>query len=155
MNQKKLSGVLILAGAMAALGMAFLFYIVPAYLQLRGRNALYSLTHMAIGVPYMIALWNYFRICQNIGRDRSFCRENALRMDRIAMLLFLASGLWTVLLVAILLLSRDAGSDYTAIILVEDGLALVATLAVALVAKMMALLVSRANHLQEENDLTI
>ena len=154
MNQRKLAKVLMFAGALAVAGVAFMLYALPLALLIRGRGTLYSLTHMALGVPYMAALWQYFRICKNIGDDRSFCMENARRMDAVAGLLFLDSGLWAALL-ALQLLSGGAVSGYAAIVVIEIVLALMATLAVGLVAKMMALLVGRSSRLQEENDLTI
>ena len=144
-----------LAGGLAVIGVAFLLYVMPAYLLIQGRSALYSFTQMALGIPYMAALWHYFRICKNIGDDRSFCPENARRMDTIAKLLFLAVGLWAAMLIAMLLSSGGAITGYALVSFVEVSLTLMATLAVGLVAKMMALLVGRASRLQEENDLTI
>ena len=155
MNQRRLSRVLILAGALAVAGVAFMLYAVPVYLFMLGRGAMYSITHMALGIPYMAALWQYFRICKNIGDDRSFTPENARRLDVIAKLLFLATALWAAMLLLILLSSGGAVAGYALISCVEIGLTLMATLAVGLVAKMMALLVGRASRLQEENDLTI
>ena len=155
MSQRKLSMVLMLAGGLAVIGVAFLLYIMPAFLLVYGGSPLYSLTQMALGVPYMAALWHYFRICKNIGDDRSFCPENARRMDIIAKLLFLASGLWALMLIAMLLVRGGAITGYELVSFVEVLLTLMATLAVGLVAKMMALLVGRASRLQEENDLTI
>ena len=144
-----------LAGGLAVAGVAFMLYVLPVVLLIRGRSALYSLTQMALGVPYMAALWQYFRICKNIGDDRSFTPENARRLDVIAKLLFLATGLWAAMLIAVLLASGGAVTGYALVSLVQIGLTLMATLAVGLVAKMMALLVGRASRLQEENDLTI
>ena len=155
MNQRKLSGILMLAGAIAVLGLAFLFYVYPVYLLLFWRERVPSgIAHMAMGVPYMIAMWHYFRICKNIGDDRSFCPDNARRLESIAVLLFLASGMWAAALVVVLT-STGPLAGYNLLILVETLLALMATFAVGLVAKMMALLVGRASRLQEENDLTI
>ena len=144
-----------LAGGLAVAGVAFMLYVMPVYLLIRGGSAPYSLTHMALGLPYMAALWHYFRICNNIGDDRSFCPENARRMDIIAKLLFLATGLWAAMLIVILLSCGGAITGYALVSFVEILLTLMATLAVGLVAKMMALLVGRASRLQEENDLTI
>ena len=144
-----------LAGALAVAGVAFMLYVLPVYLLILGRSALYSLTHMALGIPYMAALWQYFRICKNIGDDRSFTPENARRLDVIAKLLFLATGLWAAMLLLIRLFSGGAVAGYMLVSLVEIGLTLMATLAVGLVAKVMALLLRRASRLQEENDLTI
>ena len=151
-----------LAGALAVAGVAFMLYALPVALMIRGRSAAYALTHMALGIPYMAALWQYFRICRNIGDDRSFCPENARRMNHIARLLFLATALWAAGLILIPLLGGiDEVSGYITLafgpmaLYVRMALALLATLAVGLVAKMMALLVGRASRLQEENDLTI
>ncbi len=165
MNQRKLSRVLTLAGAMALLGVIFLFYGLPAYwllLRAAGAPAWLAAGLMLLGLPYLFALNHYFRICANIGADRSFCRENAKRMDAIAKLLFLAAALWIIAAILTALLgggrapSGYATAPFGALALyVRMGLALLASLAVGLVAKMMALLVGRATRLQEENDLTI
>ena len=156
MNQRKLSRVLMLAGGIAALGLIFLFYIYAVYLLLFWKERIpNAIGHMALGIPYMIALWHYFRICGNIGNDRSFCVENAQRMNAIARLLFIASGMWAAALIAVVLMNIGMIAGYTALLLVEIILALMATVAVGLVAKMLALLVGRASRLQEENDLTI
>ena len=144
-----------LAGGLAVAGVAFMLYALPVYLFILGRGAAYSLTHMALGIPSRAALGQYFRICKNIGDDRCFIPENVRRLDVIAKLLFLAAGLWAAMLILILLSNGSAITGYILISLVEIGLTLMATLAVGLVAKMMALLVGRASRLQEENDLTI
>ena len=165
MNQRKLSRVLMLAGGMALAGVIFLFYGMAVFYLLShvsGMGAVISIAQMALGLPYLFALNHYFRICKNIGDDRSFCRENAKRMDAIAKLLFLAAALWVVAAVLVALLggagelSGYGTAPFGALALyVRMGLALLASLAVGLVAKMMALLVGRATRLQEENDLTI
>ena len=145
-----------LAGGIAALGLVFLFYIYAVYLLLFWKQRLpNAIGHMALGIPYMIAMWRYFRICKNIGDERSFCMENAQHLSAIARLLFLASGMWAAALIAVLVTNMGAIAGYAALLLVEIVLALMATVAVGLVAKMLALLVGRASHLQEENDLTI
>ena len=165
MDQRKLSKLLMLAGGMAVLGVVFLFYVMAVFL-LPSRTSttgmLFAAAQMGMGLPYLFALGHYFRICKNIGDDRSFCPENARRMDAIARLLFIASGLWAAGLVLIPLLGGgEAVSGYITqafgpiALYVRMALALLATLAVGLVAKMMALLVGRASRLQEENDLTI
>ena len=165
MDQRKLSRLLMVAGGMAVLGVVFLFYVMALFLlpsRTSAAGMLFAAAQMAMGMPYLIALWHYFRICKNIGDDRSFCPENARRMDAIARLLFIASGLWAAGLILIPLLgSGEAVSGYITrafgpkALYVRMALALLATLAVGLVAEMMALLVGRASRLQEENDLTI
>ena len=165
MDQKRLAKLLMLAGWMAVAGVVFLFYIMAIFL-LPSRTStagmLLAAAQMGMGVPYLIALGHYFHICANIGNDRSFCPDNARRMDAIARLLFLASALWAAGLILLPLLGGISEvSGYITLafgpmaLYVRMALALLATLAVGLVAKMMALLVGRASRLQEENDLTI
>ncbi len=167
MNQKKLSGLLILAGALAVIGVIFLFYGTALFQLVQGkgpreRDVLLLLVQMIMGLPYLLALRHYFAICRNIGNDRSFSRENAARMRSIARLLFLTSGLWAILMVAGAILGiSPANTGFitakfaSAALYIRMGLALLATLAVALVSQMLALLLGKAGRLQEENDLTI
>ena len=163
MNQKKLSRYLILAGILALAGVLFLFWGLSLFTMLTHRaRPLIPILQMAMGVPYLLALRQYFLICRNIGDDRSFCTQNAQSMNRIARDLFLASALWGawILIGAILSITPEDTGLVThafggAALYVRMGLALVASLAVGLVARVMALLLARACRLQEENDLTI
>lgn len=167
MNQKRLSRYLILAGALALAGIVFLFFGMGLFVLLSRERAsaqetLLALIRMGMGIPYLLALRQYFFICVEIGNDRSFSVENARRMKRIGRVLLLAAALWAILMAVGAICSIVPGDTGFlthplggAALYVRMGLALLASLAVGLVARVMALLVARACRLQEENDLTI
>lgn len=167
MNQRKLSKYLILAGVLALTGVVFLFFGMALFALLTrehsdAQETLLAILQMVMGLPYLLALRQYFLICTDIGNDRSFSVENARRMNHIGRLLLLAAGLWAMLMVAAAIghvapvntgiVTHGFG---IAALYVRMGLALLASLAVGLVARVMALLLARACRLQEENDLTI
>ena len=160
MQHKKIGLMLNAAGAMATLGILFIFYVpIPAalVLGLMKPHMLPPIVFMAAaGVPYLLALGCYFRVCGNISRDRSFCMQNVQLMNRIARLLFVEALLWLLALAALLVFGVPGAvllSPATCCILAV--LFVLANAAVALVARMMALLVNRAVALQEDSDLTI
>lgn len=167
MEHRNISRLLMLAGCLATLGILFVFYLStplrilanPAGL---GQGAFpwgYVLFKAVCGLPYLLALGCYFGICSRIGMDNSFCAENVTDMNRITILLLISALIWAIALLGQLMglmdfLTVEAG--FAAYILIcADLLAMMASLAVALVAKMMAYLVNRAVLLQEDSDLTI
>lgn len=161
MEHRRIALLLKLAGAVAAAGILFVFYVYP-HLGLGHGSGLprapQVLFAAAMGLPYLAALFSYFRICTEIARNRSFCRDNARRMKRVARLLTLAALLWLAVLPVILLAS---GPSFAALmsarpyLLIIAALASMASFAVALVAMMLSLLLGRAAALQEDSDLTI
>ena len=101
-------------------------------------------------LPLFYALLLAWRIFADIGRDRSFCAENAARLARIGRLALLECG-WYAAGIAILSVLRLFNPG-----LLLAGLAVVfAALAVATVAAALSYLVGKAVRLQQENDLTI
>ena len=93
-----------------------------------------------VAALYALALFDFARIVGNIVRDRSFCLENARRMNRIsafalaclALARMTTPGLW--LLFAFLIFM---------------------SLVIALLARALARLTERAAEIKEENDLTV
>ena len=167
MNHKNIARLLMLAGALATLGILFVFYLStplrilvnPSAFALTGVPWSYMAFKAVAGVPYLLALFCYFGICARIGCDRSFCPENVRDMNRITVLLLASALIWLAALA-----DQLAGSHFfVSTDLDFPGyiracmviLAMMASLAVALVAKMMAYLVNRAADLQEDSDLTI
>ena len=101
------------------------------------------------GVCY-VALWHFWKICVQIGRDRSFCMENASSLRWISLLTVLIGGLLALGAGALVLL------EMTSLLLILGmGLAALAAWVVALMAYALSHLVKKAAHLQNENDLTI
>lgn len=165
MEHKNISRLLIAAGTLAVLGILFVFYAsTPLRMLIGAQDAvatpwLYMAFKAVCGLPYLLALRHYFAICLRIGEDRSFCPENVQAMNRITCLLIISAVIWCIVLLAQisgLLKSLSIGMNFPAYVLIcSETLAMMASLAVALVAKMMAHLVNRAVSLQEDSDLTI
>lgn len=159
MSHKTLSKLLLLAGAIACIGGAAVFFLyAPAmsiecsimYPELAWLANLLLLYIWIIAFMYILAVFFYMRISLRLGRNQSFCAENARDLKRIALFLVIASGMWF----ALIFLPGAAGVDIGPAFLLFL-LACMATLAVAMVAYVLSLLVRRATALQEENDLTI
>lgn len=102
------------------------------------------------GIPFYIALWKSWSIASEIGKDRSFCKENADSLKTISRLALVECVLYFSAIISLLILN-----------LLHPGLLLMALsiiflgVAVAVAAAALSHLVEKANRLQEENDLTI
>ena len=160
MEHRRIARLLQIAGGIALLGLLFAFFIWKAPVVGEEENSAapgwLALMYKAVAaLPYLLALFHYFSICENIGRNRSFSIENVNALGRIARCLWGASALWALGLA--LLAFGIAPVQTRPVSLARTLLALVmaATLAVSLVAWAMERLLARAVRLQEENELTI
>ncbi len=159
MEHRRVSRLLIFAGAIAALGGGYLFFVDAPLSGLRYRAALPEWAYLfipalaflwLIGLIYSAAMGYYFRICLRIGQDRSFCPENALGLSRIAGLLIGAAALWLLGIPAGLLLGLGLRVWSAAFLLAGCASAAMGMLALGL-----ARLLRRAAEMKEENDLTV
>lgn len=159
MEHGKIARMLKLAGWLAVLGIVFVFYIsTPVWIIAgslgEGLPWMIMLGKAIAGIPYLFALKVYFEICTRIGENRSFCRENVTGMAKIARLMAIAGLVWIAAMVG-----HGSGmlaADFEPLVILSmDILAMLASFAVAMVAKMMEYLLGRAAGLQEESDLTI
>ncbi len=100
--------------------------------------------------PIVIALWHSWQIFGEIGRDNSFCRENARRL-RIISGLALADTVLCLLSIVLLLLLNALHPGVFLLML------LIAVVGAGITAAAAALshLTLKAAILQDENDLTI
>lgn len=98
----------------------------------------------------LAALWQAWRIFTEIGRDNSFCAENARRLRTISRLALTDCGLYTVCAVVLALLG--ALHDWS--VFVFAGI-VVFGLAVAAAAAALSHLTFKAAAMKDENDLTI
>lgn len=160
MEQKRIARYLTAAGALAALVVAVIFFLyVPllgqqlktVYPELRGFFWPVLIGAWIIAGLYVAALADYFRICARIGQDRSFCRENAQGLLRIARMLFIAAGL----IVLDGLLPCALGHVGNAAWLFFVLAAVIASGAMGVLAWGLGRLLTRAVALKEENDLTV
>lgn len=101
-------------------------------------------------IPVIAALWQSWQIFGEIGRDNSFCPENARRLKIIS---YLAAG-DTVLVVIYAVLLTFAHSLFLPVILLHLVVIFVG-IAVAVAAAALSHLTHKAAVLQNENELTI
>lgn len=100
--------------------------------------------------PGFVGLWEFWKICVEIGRDNSFSQKNARSLFRICLLALTMAALLAVGVAALCLL----GMGLPALLIAMLGFAAACAL-VALLANALAQLVRRAAAIKSENDLTI
>ena len=103
-----------------------------------------------VAALYALALFDFARIVRNIVRDRSFCLENARRMNRISAFALLAM-LWFAVGLACLALARMTTPGLWLLF----AFLIFMSLVIALLARALARLTERAAEIKEENDLTV
>ena len=104
----------------------------------------------AVLLPGFAGLWEFWKICVEIGRDNSFSQKNARSLFRICLLALTMAALLAVGVAALCLL----GMGLPALLIAMLGFAAACAL-VALLANALAQLVRRAAAIKSENDLTI
>ena len=101
-------------------------------------------------LPGFAGLWEFWKICVEIGRDNSFSQKNARSLFRICLLALTMAALLAVGVAALCLL----GMGLPALLIAMLGFGAVCAL-VALLANALSQLVRRAAAIKSENDLTI
>ena len=101
-------------------------------------------------LPGFAGLWEFWKICVEIGRDNSFSQKNARSLFRICLMALTMAALLAVGVAALCLL----GMGLPALLIAMLGFAAACAL-VALLANALAQLVRRAAAIKSENDLTI
>ena len=150
MEQKRLSAILLAAGMLAVLGVCAAEGMMTGYLsaQTNLKSVLPMLCMLwAAGLAFLAALYQYARICVNIGHGMSFCRENAQRMKRISILLAAAAVFGFIACVGLLAAAQTGW--------LLSGLAGLACAAMSMLAFVLHKLLKNAAELKDENDLTI
>ncbi len=155
MKQKELSillRVIVAVCALAALAFGAIVCITAAKSILFDRNweSVYLSLTVLLFVPLFAALWELWHIFAEIGRDNSFCLENALRLRRVSF--YALADTILELISAMLLLSLDA--SHLVWLPVKLLLMLVGT-AMAVASAALSHLTRKAALLKDENDLTI
>ena len=101
-------------------------------------------------LPGFAGLWEFWKICVEIGRDNSFSQKNARSFFRICLLALTMAALLAAGVAALCLL----GMGLPALLIAMLGFAAACAL-VALLANALSQLVRRAAAIKSENDLTI
>ena len=101
-------------------------------------------------LPGFAGLWEFWKICVQIGRDDSFSQENARSLFRICLLALTMAALLVAGVATLCLL----GMGLPALLIAMLGFGAACAL-VALLANALSQLVRRAAAIKSENDLTI
>ena len=158
MNKHPERGMKLAAVAAAALGLLAAFVLLPAlasamleeypaYQKWYWPGLVYC---WIVLLPGFAGLWEFWKICVQIGRDDSFSQENARSLFRICLLALAMAALLVVGVAALCLL----GMGLPALLIAMLGFAAACAL-VALLANALSQLVRRAAAIKSENDLTI
>ena len=158
MNKHPERGMKLAAVAAAALGLLAAFVLLPAlasamleeypaYQKWYWPGLVYC---WIVLLPGFAGLWEFWKICVQIGRDDSFSQENARSLFRICLLALTMAALLAVGVAALCLL----GMGLPALLIAMLGFAAACAL-VALLANALSQLVRRAAAIKSENDLTI
>lgn len=159
MNQSKMSMMLkCIDLTIAVMGTVFLIWILPmladefktiyvdaAYLYFPGICFFW-----VMGVFGYTALWQFWKICMEIGRDNSFSKENIRSLNLISVLAVIASVLWFAAIIMLVFLKVFCVS-----LLVILGILSFVSICICVVCIVLAHLVEKAYLLKVENELTI
>ncbi len=150
MKQKELSillrAVVALAAVAAVVFFAVLVFVTLQSVQHQNWQQWPLLAVLILFIPLFLSMYDLWRIFTEIGRDNSFCLENALRLRRISFYALFDTVLLLAGVVAALVLQFN---PYARIFLALMGRA--ATVACAALSH----LTRKAALLKDENDLTI
>jgi len=159
MDQKKLSRWLKVITAILFLMLLCVFFVLSpmidnglAGLTPANRNDYHAFFIVAriMLLPCFAALWFFWRICCNIGLDRSFCSENVRYLKNIAILALSDTVLcFLTVIVFACIAAFGAGFYIASLVMIVIGIA------VASAALVLAHLTEKATALKAENDLTI
>lgn len=159
MSQKKmcimLKGITILA---AVIGIVFLTVLMPmlaveckrmdektAYLFWPG--LCYG---WLIGIMCYIALFQFWKICNEIGKDNSFSAENVNSLNIISKIAIMVTVLWFAGLVGLIVIGSMSIGFF-----ILMSVAVMVSMAVSIIATVLAHLVQKAYELKKDADLTI
>lgn len=159
MNQKKMSfmlkGIAIMAGTM---GLVFLAVLMPMLAMDCKREYEESAFLFwpgicygwLIGIMCYVALFQFWKICVEIGRDNSFSLENIRSLNIISKIAVIVTIIWFTGLVGLIIMGSISIGFF-----ILMSVAVLLSLAVAVVATVLAHLVQKAYELKKETELTI
>lgn len=141
---------------LAALGAVFYGFIFPEIIREMGAVEFPWLVGPSIAavsvsaLPIAAALWLFWRICAEIGRDNSFSHVNARYLAGIGLCALVDTGYCAVGTVTVFAITGGHPS-----VLLLAVTAILGGLAIAVAAFLLSHLVRKAAALKDENDLTI
>lgn len=159
MSQKKmcimLKGITILA---AVIGIVFLTVLMPM-LAVECRRMDEESAYLfwpglcygwLIGIMCYIALFQFWKICNEIGKDNSFSAENVNSLNIISKIAIMVTVLWFAGLVGLIIIGSMSIGFF-----ILMSVAVMVSMAVSIIATVLAHLVQKAYELKKDADLTI
>ena len=160
MKLRTISLILMAAGALAVLGILFVFGVFVPLMADECRIMYPELSRLywpglicawLIGALYLLGLTGYFRVCVRITKGQSFCSGNVNSLRRIAGCMAAAGALWIAAALGPgLVFHADVGPLWIYLFLFAF-----ASFALGLLAWGLGMLLQKAVDLKEENDLTV
>lgn len=157
MKQKELSVLLRAIVALCAL-LALAFAFVVGTITLKSAfldhnwQSIYLAIFCVMFLPLFLSMWDMWQIFSEIGRDNSFCLENARRLRRIS-LYALTDTLLVIVTAGIFLIA--GGTELGLGLYVFKFFLVVVGIAVTVACSALSHLTRKAALLKDENDLTI
>jgi len=157
MKQKELSILLRAVVALcAAVALFFAFAVgtitIKSILIDQNWQSCYLVLFSTMFIPLFLSMWDLWRIFTEIGRDNSFCMENAMRLRRISFYALIDTLL--VLVSTVFMLAADAMDLFEGLFLFKMFLMIVG-IAATVACSALSHLTRKAALLKDENDLTI
>lgn len=159
MNQKKMSimlkAIAVFAGIMGVISLVIIMPIMARECRSMYEEAAYlywpgMCFGWLIGILFYIALYQFWKICNEIGRDNSFSEENMRSLNIISVLALAAAGICFVGLVSLIL----NGTISIGFFLLMSLLVFV-SLTISIMATVLSHLVKKAYELKQESEFTI
>lgn len=159
MNQKKMSIMLktiaVFAGIMGIICLAIIMPFMARECRIMYEEAAYlywpgMCFGWLIGVLFFIALYQFWKICNEIGRDNSFSEENMRSLNIISVSALAAAGICFVGLVSLILNGTISIGFF-----VLMSLLVFVSLTISIIATVLSHLVKKAYELKQESEFTI
>lgn len=103
-----------------------------------------------MAIPFFVALWKVWLICDEISKDNSFCKQNTQRLKFISKLAILEVLLYFAAAIVLLILNLLHPSLLLIVLFI-----MFIGISIAVVTAALSHLSEKASSLKQENDLTI
>lgn len=159
MNQKSLSnwikGIIIGMGIcgliiLAAIGPYIMYGELEQYPEMKLMLWAWMITFWVLGIPCYTVLVLGWKIATNIGKDNSFCEENARLLKSVSLMAVIDCGILFVMNIVFLFMNITHPS-----IIIASLFVIFIGIAIAVASATLSHLVLKASILQEQSDLTI
>lgn len=159
MNQKKMSVMLEIIAVIAVIMLLIFLVVLMPMLASECREIYPKSAYLYIpgicygwylGILCLTAVCYFLRICNEIGKDNSFSKENMHSLNIIGIIAIIAAASWFIVILILIFIGSMSIAFFALM-----TLAVIVSLAIAVIATVLSHLVQKAYEIKEENDLTI